>query len=297
MRTLRDQVAAPSVVSAVLLVTFGAAVHAQPAPRPAYQRSLEILKTALQQKDPQERLQAVVACSLAGRDRELLDLLLDHLEDPDVPVRLAVISTLGEWKDPRSIGPLEADLKKDQVPEAVFAEAKALHGMGRKSGTLVLEDVWAKETKASSGILESKMRDTLRQMKTPKSAFLFAVRRGIGFVPVPGLGEGYSALTMLFSESDLSARATALLLLDNEHTAAGKRRLEKALGDDDWTVRAMAAQMISQDNLVDLRDQLVPLLADKNAKVRYRAAAGYIRLTLASARETRPAGVKKTAGR
>jgi len=45
------------------------------------------------------------------------------------------------------------------------------------------------ESKTSSGFFTKQKRDALRMMHTPRTTFLYALRQGVGFAPVPGLGE------------------------------------------------------------------------------------------------------------
>ena len=69
-----------------------------------------------------------------------------------------------------------------------------------------------KEAPAKTGFVRAKMRDTVRRMRRPKSAMMFVAQHGLGFIPVPGLGDGFSAMSSLVGDPDFSARATALLL-------------------------------------------------------------------------------------
>jgi HEAT repeat protein len=116
-------------------------------------------------------------------------------------------------------------------------------------------------------------------MKTPKSALLFAVQQGVGFLPVPGLGEGVSAMSNLLTDPDFSARATSLVMLSTERSADIRELLEKAFVDEEWSMRAAAVQISAMRDERAWRSKLVPLLDDTNRKVRYRAAAAYLRLS------------------
>jgi HEAT repeat protein len=77
-----------------------------------------------------------------------------------------------------------------------------------------------------------------------------------------------------------SPRANALLMLAVEPGESTERMLRDGLSDEDWSVRAAAVQSIAMQNRVEQRVELQALLGDKKDKVRLRAAAAYLRLTL-----------------
>lgn len=52
------------------------------------------------------------------------------------------------------------------------------------------------------------------------------------------------------------------------------------LGDKEWAVRAAAVHVVAVYNDPAWRDKLVPLIDDKKQDVSFRAAAGYLRLTV-----------------
>ena len=124
-------------------------------------------------------------------------------------------------------------------------------------------------------------------MHTPRTAFLFAVRQGIGFAPVPGLGEGVASMQAILTDSGTSGRATAALLLAHEKDPATLDALKDALSDREWSVRAAAVHALSLRNDPALRKDLEPLLQDEKTQVRLRAAAGYLRLSAIQAKANR----------
>ena len=81
-------------------------------------------------------------------------------------------------------------------------------------------------------------------MHTPKPMFLFALRTGAGFAPVPGLGEGISSMQALLSDPSVSGRATAALLLEKDKDPQTLAALKEALQDKDWSVRAAAVHAL-----------------------------------------------------
>lgn len=122
------------------------------------------------------------------------------------------------------------------------------------------------------------MRDTLRMMHTPKTLFMFALRQGIGFAPVPGLGEGVASMQALLSDPGVSGRAAAALLLRRDKNEETLRALREALSDKDWSVRAAAIHSLALWNDPRLKPDFIGLLDNDNRAVRLRASAGYLRL-------------------
>ena len=74
---------------------------------------------------------------------------------------------------------------------------KALWTLGDPDGKAALLSVISGETKTSSGFFTKQKRDALRMMHTPKPMFMFAVKAGVGFAPVPGLGQGISSMLLV----------------------------------------------------------------------------------------------------
>jgi HEAT repeat protein len=129
---------------------------------------------------------------------------------------------------------------------------------------------------------------------TPKTMFMFAVKTGIGFAPVPGLGEGISSMQGILSDPGVSGRAMAALLLAKERDRATLEALREALEDKDASVRAAAVHAIALRNDPSLQSDLTPMMEDKKESVRLRAAAGYLRLQVLRS-ERRPVQKKKAA--
>jgi len=103
-------------------------------------------------------------------------------------------------------------------------------------------------------------------MHTPRITFLFALQQGVGFVPVPGLGEGIASMQRIFASSGVPGRASAALLLGADRDSATIDALRDALSDKDSSVRAAAANSISLRNDPALKKELEPLLHDSRAR-------------------------------
>jgi HEAT repeat protein len=251
----------------------------------------EMLEHALSAHNPDTRKQAVVALSLAEERGPLLALLIGMTDDKDVPVRVAVVASLGEVKAKDATDALHKALE-DPVPEVSFAAAKALWNLHDPAGRQALLSVVEGESKTASGYITAEMRQALRMMHTPSTTFLYAMREGMGFVPVPGLGQGIASMQALLTDPGISGRATAVLLLGKDQDPALLPALKDALHDKNWTVRAAAVHSLALRNDPALRRDLIMLLDDEREGVRLRTAAAYLRL---SAIQAQAAAHKRTA--
>lgn len=250
----------------------------------------EMLEHSLSAHNPDTRKQAVVALSLAEDRSPLLPLLIGMADDKDVQVRVAVVASLGEVKAKDATSALHKALE-DPVPEVSFAAAKALWNLHDPAGRQALLSVVEGDSKTASGYITAEMRQALRMMHTPAVTFLYAVREGMGFVPVPGLGQGIASMQALLTDPGISGRATAVLLLGKDQDPALLPALKDALHDKNWTVRAAAVHSLALRNDPALKRDLVMLLDDEKEGVRLRTAAGYLRL---SAIQAQAAAHKRT---
>jgi len=279
-------------ILAVLAWTAGAATDTQ--------KCQDLLQHALTAGNPDTRKAGVVALSLAANDERLLGQLAGMLDDKDVEVRVAVVTSLTEVRTKAAAEALRKGLR-DQVPEVSFAAAKALYARNDPEGRSALLSVLEKESKTSSGFFSSEMRQALRMMHTPRTTFFYAMRQGLGFVPLPGFGEGVASMQALLSDPNVSGRASAALLLEKDKDPATISALQDALYDKDWHVRAAAVHALALHNDPARRADLEPLVSDDKEEVRLRAAAGWLRLnTIASRSRMRsrsilnhPAATKK----
>ena len=238
-----------------------------------------ILKAGFDSHDYAVRIQAITAASMVGRNEALLTRLADSLHDKNVAVRLATVRALADLHSPQSEAWLRQALE-DKTPEVSFAAAKVLAGLQDPAGTSALREVYDHKRKSSSNILKKEERSTFDEFHSLPSATMFVLGKGIDYVPVPGAGEGFAAISMLLKDPKLSDRANSLFILCQHKNPDSAELLRKALADPDWSVRAVAAQMIAHTAQTGLRDSLPPLFKDKNQKVRFRAAGAYLHLSL-----------------
>jgi len=296
---------APTIAQTLLLPC---AVFAQtpPAPAPAaappaslHDRATTLLNDALADKNPDTRKEAVEALSLVTLREPYLGQVKLMLDDKDVDVRLAAITSLVDLKNKDTAAALRKSLD-DEVPEVSFAAAKALFALNDPAGRDDLVAVLSGETKTASGFLTKQKRDALRMLHTPKTLFTFAVMQGIRMAPVPGVGEGVSSLQGILSDPSVSGRAATALMLSHDRSPEVLTALRDALTDKDASVRAAAVHALALRDNPALTPELAPLVDDKKEAVRLRAAAACLRLesikpAAAKPLVAKPAAVKSAA--
>jgi HEAT repeat protein len=254
---------------------------------PEETRANSLLVNALAEKNPDTRKEAAAALGLAGAREPYLTELGGALNDKDLYVRLAALQSTIDLRQKGAIPALNKALY-DETPEVSFAAAKGLYSLGDDAGRASLLSVAGGESKASTGSVAAKKRDMLRLFQTPRSLMLFAFREGVGLVPVPGVGEGVSSLTLMLSDAGVSGRAASLLLLAHDNHPDVLPALREALKDKDASVRAAAVHSIALHDNPDFMTDLFTALDDPKEAVRFRAAAGYVRLVGIKAAPKRP---------
>ena len=276
-----------SLVGIIFIFSAFAQTPAPPA-HPLTDQAWSIISDALGDKNPDTRVQAVQSMGLIGVHEPYVSTLVRMLDDKDVEVRVATVTSLVDLKNKTTVPALKKALA-DEVPEVSFAAAKALWTLKDPEGEDALLSVLSGELKSASGFLDKKKRDTLRLFHTPKPLMFFAIKTGAAFAPVPGLGTGISSFQGILSDPTISGRAATALLLASDKDPRVLAALIDALQDKDGSVRAAACHAIALRNDRKLEKDLVPLFEDKKPAARLRAAAGYLRL------ESLPAPVKRPA--
>ncbi len=240
-------------------------------------RSRQILSEAAQGKEGDQRKEVAAALGLVPPSDRAAALVDSLVADKDYQVRIAALESAGEFGDRQRAQALRAALA-DPVPEVSFAAARQLAEWNDPQGLDALAAVFSGEQKASSGFFKKEMMDSWRKLRSPRSAVLFSLRRGIGFVPVPGLGAGYGAFANMLGDADFSARAVSYLALCQHKAKECGAMTSAALRDEDWAVRAAALHLLAQRRRPGDAALVEPLLEDKKARVQILAAATYLRL-------------------
>jgi HEAT repeat protein len=261
----------------ILMMLSTTLAFGQTIPADTVQRCRSMLNDAAHDRNPDGRKGAAEALSLVGVKDNALQSLAPMLDDHDVSVRIAVVITLGDFKDHRTL-PLLKKALQDPVPEVDFAAAKVLYQLHDPDGVQFLLAVVSGESKASSSYLSKEKRSALRMLHTPTKLFTTIAIDAAGFAPVPGLGFGLSSAQGILSDPDSSARAASLLLLGSSLDPTLADAVGSALSDKEWSVRAAAVHLVAMHPFPEFREKLVPLLDDKKDAVHVRAAAAYIRL-------------------
>ncbi len=270
-----------TATAAVLLIVaaFPSITH-EDGNRSDVEAARHILRGGIDSRNSDSRVQAITAASMIGRNDVDVRRLEAALDDKDVRVRIAAVGALADLKSYRSRPQLRRVMRSDKVPEVEFAAAKALYALKDPAGKQALIDVLEKKMDPSSGLVRTEARNFFRNFQSTQSAAAFIVREGIGYVPIPGVGEGFSAMMRILSDPELSARASVVLLLGNEKGPEAQRVLEDGLRDKDWSVRAAAVQMVAHTGRVNMLNLLPPLFNDKKEKVQFRAAGAYLHLAV-----------------
>lgn len=237
----------------------------------------KILEAASAHKEADTRKEAATALGLVGIKDPAAKLLETLAKDKDFQVRQAAILSLADLRDPERL-PLIKEALKDDVPEVAFTAAKALFSLGEPEGKQALLAVFDEDKKAKSGFFKGEFRNYWRKLQSPRSATMFALSQAVGFVPVPGAGEGFNALSSMLLGGDFSARATTVLMICRSAGPECDEIVIRGLADDDWSTRAASIQVVAWKNERARQRQLERLLADKKDKVQLRAAAAYVRL-------------------
>jgi len=266
-----------TIVRVVPGLFLGVVFGQTPPPASNHDRARGFLEESLKDKNPDTRKHAVQALGLLTAREPYLTELEAMLNDKDVEVRLATITSLVDLRSRRTVPALKKALDSD-VPEVGFAAAKALWTMKEPQGRDALIAVLYGDEKTSSGFITKQKRQALRMLHTPKTMFMFALQQSANLAPVPGLGAGVSSLQGILSDPSVSGRATAALMLSTDRDPEVLAALNDALSDKDWSVRAAAVHAIALRNDPASESSLVPLFEDKKEAVRVRAAAGYLRL-------------------
>src|SRR5271155_1618518 len=183
---------------ALLLPT--AALLAQPE-----KSAWEVLKTGLNDKNPDKRRQAVTAIGSIGLETDVIQLVEGALRDPDSLVRQTAAAELGQMKARQAIPSLKTAMD-DAAGEVAFAAAKALWDMGDRSGRDLIEDVLTGQQSASESGLKGMVRDAKRKLHDPKALAVMGLKEASGVLLGP-FNLGIIAAEQAFKDGSSGGRA------------------------------------------------------------------------------------------
>lgn len=263
----------------LLIAMLGASVALLAQPEKS---AWEVLKTGLNDKNPDKRRQAVTAIGSIGLETEAIQLVDGALRDPDSLVRQTAAAMLGQMKSRRSIPMLKTALD-DSAGEVAFSAAKALWDMGDRSGRHFIEDVLTGQERAAETGLSGALHDAKRKMHDPKAMTVLGLKEASGVLLGP-FNIGVIAAEQAFKDGASAARALATTLLAEDCDAESLRLLEwSSIKDKNWAVKAASEKALGECHNVNAIPTLEQNLSDSNAAVKSMAAAAIIRLSLKSA--------------
>lgn len=243
-------------------------------------KAWDMLTTAAFSKRTEDRVNGIRALGLLRDNTRAREFAENALKDPSPAVRAAAATALGQMHASESVPKLEKALADPRVP-VVMAAAHSLRELhDNASAYAVYYDLLTGSRKSGDSLISQQL-DTLRN---PKELAKIGVSEGIGYIPFAGIG--WDAWRTMHKKDPNPARAVAATFLAHDPDPATAKALVKATHDKNWIVRAAAVEAIAQRGDAALMPKLEPSFADKNAKVRYSAAAAIIRLSSIHKTET-----------
>ncbi len=243
-------------------------------------KAWDMLQTAIASKKTTERTNGVRALGLIRDDVRARKLAEDALEDRSFEVRAAAATALGQMHATESIPRLQHALQDPKVP-VVMAAAHSLRDLkDDASAYAVYYDLLTGGRKSGDGLVAKQ----LATLQDPKELAKIGISEGVGFVPFAGIG--WDAWRTMHKKDPNPVRAVAATYLAHDPDPATAKALLKATHDKNWIVRAAAVEAIAQRGDASLSPKVQLSFSDKNAKVRYSAAAAVIRLSAISENRT-----------
>ena len=262
---------------------------ASPKPRQgALQVAWNVLEEGLAQKDADKRATATSALGDIGLRADVVRFIESGLEDKDYRVREVAVATLGSLKSRSSIAKLRVALDDDS-PVVSFAAAQALWAMGDRSGASIFIQVLAGDRKVAPGIIREHWHDMKHKLDSPKELAAFGAEQAAAVFLGPG-AFGVIAAEELMKDRTAGVRALSAQLLGSSTGPAAREELRSALSDKSWVVRARAAEALGHNGTLQDVENLLPLLDDGHAAVKYKSAAAIVRLASPRTPQAAPGG-------
>lgn len=243
-------------------------------------KAWDMLQTAAVAKSTTERTDGIRALGLLRGDVRARKLAEEALKDRRPEVRSAAATALGQMQATESIPVLEHALMDPKV-SVVMASAHSLRELKDDGAAYgVYYDLLTGSRKTGDGLIAQQ----LATLKNPRELAKIGFSEGIGYVPFAGIG--WDAWRTMHKKDPNPVRAVAATYLAKDPDPATGKALVNATRDKDWIVRAAAIEAIAQRGDPSFLPSIESRFADKNAKVRYTAAAAVIRLNPAESKHT-----------
>lgn len=240
---------------------------------PSIDAAWNLLTTAMH-KPTQTQIIALAALSTMGTDTKAAALIREGMNSSELEVRQAAIVAAGQTKN-RALIPALRERLKDPEPEAVFTAAVTLWKLNDHSGEDFLRSVADGDRRAKPGLMHGAKNDVNKELHNPEAMATLGATTGASILLGP-FGFGVKAFEYMLKSGSDPARAAAIDLLAESHTADVHAELVDALGDKDQAVRAAAAKALGQRHDAGAMKAIGPLLNDPKLPVRLFAAAAYI---------------------
>ena len=234
-----------------------------------------MLSTAVaDSKRPQTQIQALAALGQMGGTPRSLELIRTAMMDKDVDVRVAAALGAAQTKSPN----ITTDLRRmldDKEPGAAFAAAVSLWKMHDQSGEDILTAVADGDRKTAPGLMHGAEHDIDKELHDPAGVAKFGATQGAYLLLGP-FGYGLTAYEYIHKNGGDSARVTAIEAIAQNHTGPIRKELISATTDKDLGVRAAAAKALSRYHDPDVPPAIAKLFDDNKPPVRLTAAAAYL---------------------
>lgn len=252
------------MISLLLFIVAAPAV-----PASSIDTAWSVLEYGVKESSSDRRVKAIRALGMLKDNRRAQKLVEPALKDSTTDVRVEAAAALGRMHAVSAAPKLKEALKDNEI-SVVLSAADALYELKDPAAYDVYYAVLTGRRKSTQGLLQTQ----LAMLRNRKALEKLAFETGIGFVPFGSIG--YEAWKRLTSNDSALVKAAAALKLAQDPDAESERALVNACDEDDWQVRAAAAQAIAQRGNRKLLSVLTPLFNDSNDAVRYESAASAI---------------------
>ena len=237
----------------------------------------EILRSGLDDSDPDHRKKAIDAIGNIGADPDAVHLVERGLRDKDILVRQKAAATLGAMGSKDAIPPLKSAL--EDSPEVSFSAAKALWELGDTSARWIFQQVIEGERKDTPGRMQSALRDAKHKLR-PSQLALMGAKEAAGMLGPASMGIDaiQEALTENKKNNGAPGRVVAAGVLAKDPDPYALTLLEWALGDDSSAVRVAVAKALAERGNQDTIPKLERLMSGDHHAVRCMAAAAVIKI-------------------